>query len=114
MHFLVSLLLRVKINNMDKLQGKVIAVDVDGTLTKGTAWNAEDAINAEPRMEIIEKVNKLYKSNFIVIHTARRDDMYQATKDWLSMYGVKYHAIAMEKMAADFYFDDKALRPEEL
>lgn len=99
---------------MDKIQGKVVAVDMDGTLAKGTAWNAEDAINAEPRMEIIEKVNQLYKGNFIVIHTARRDDMYQATKDWLSLYGVKYHAIAMEKMAADYYIDDRALRPEEL
>jgi uncharacterized HAD superfamily protein len=96
------------------IQGKVIAVDMDGTLTKDVAWNAEDAINAEPRWEMIEKVNKLYKSNFIVIHTARRDDMYQATKDWLAMHQVKYHAIAMEKMAADIYIDDKALRPEEI
>jgi hypothetical protein len=96
------------------IQGKVIAVDVDGTLTKGTAWNVEDAINAEPRWEVIEKINKLHKNNFIVIHTARRDDMYQATKDWLDMHGVKYQTIATEKMVADIYIDDKALRPEEI
>jgi hypothetical protein len=40
--------------------------------------------------------------------------MYQATKDWLAMHQVKYHAIAMEKMAADIYIDDKAVRPEEI
>lgn len=87
----------------------VIAVDVDNTLTLDTAWNATECLAAKPNRKVINHINKLYESNFIVIHTARRHNLYEATVQWLNANGVKYHAICMGKMPADMYIDDRAI-----
>jgi hypothetical protein len=86
---------------------KVIAVDCDGFLTNETCWDEEDVLNATPKQVIIDKVNEAFKGNFIVIYTARRHELYDATVKWLDRNGVRYHALKMEKMAADEYWDDK-------
>jgi hypothetical protein len=93
---------------------KVYSIDVDGTLTTGTAWDYESCMMAKPRQEIIDYVNEVAKKNFVVIHTARRHHLYEATIEWLAIHGVKYHAIRMGKMPADKYIDNQAYRPEEL
>jgi uncharacterized HAD superfamily protein len=93
---------------------KVYAIDVDGTLTEETCWDYDSCMLATPRYDVINYVNELAKNNFIVIHTARRNHLYEATVEWLAIHGVKYHAIRMEKMPADYYIDDRSISPNEL
>jgi len=93
---------------------KVICVDMDGTLCEGEAWTEEAAMNAEPRTDIIEKIDELYKKHFICIYTARGDNLMPATLAWLRKYVVKFHAISNNKLGCDLYIEDKAKRPEEL
>jgi uncharacterized HAD superfamily protein len=92
----------------------VIAVDVDGTLTKEICWTEDDCLKATPRQTVIDRVNELSATSFIIIHTARRNKLYNATIKWLDAHGVCYHAIRMEKMPADIYVDDKSILPEKL
>ena len=93
---------------------KLICVDVDGVLAEGESWTEEESLKAEPRQAIIDKINELYKTNFICIYTARKDELLLATKKWLTNNGVKYHAFSNNKLGCDQYIDDKGIRPEEL
>jgi len=93
---------------------KNICVDIDNTLCYGEAWSVEEAVKAEPRQDIIDRVNELYKSNFICIYTARPDAFLGETKEWLLKHGVRFHAFANGKLGCDVLYDDKAIRPEEL
>ncbi len=87
---------------------KVIAVDVDGVLCEGEAWTERDCMEATPIRHNIQKVNELYNHNFIVIYSARRRHLLNATAVWLDDHNVRYHAICPHsKMAADAYIDDK-------
>jgi len=86
---------------------KVIAVDIDGVLCEGEAWTPEDCLSAKPKKKNIERVNELYKTNFIVIYTARRDHLIEATLKWLRTNGVDFQAFSNKKMSADLYLDDK-------
>lgn len=102
---------------MKDLTQKLIAVDLDGTLTNSDSWTEEECLSADPRLDIIEKIRKLYyQRNHIIIYTARPEYFRNETEFWLRKNGVKYHAIVMgnNKMGADLYIDDKAMRPEEL
>ena len=85
----------------------VLAVDVDGLLCEGEYWGDGEPT---PIQENIDLVNDLSKSNFIVIHTARRHSMYEKTVRWLYKHGVTFHSVTMEKMPADCYLEDKAVR----
>lgn len=111
----VTYLLTLKDKQMLARDGrKNICVDIDNTLCYGEAWSVDEASKAEPRQDIIDKVNELYKSNFICIYTARGDQFLAETKAWLLKHGVKFHAFANGKLGCDLLLDDKALRPEEL
>jgi len=70
----------------------VIAIDLDGTLSK-----------------FPEKVNQLYEnpSNFIVIYTARSSAIREMTEKELQVLQIRYHALVMDKLRADIYVDDK-------
>jgi len=50
----------------------IICIDVDGTLTKDCCWTPEDCLKAEPRQEVIDKVNEIYLRHFIVIKVLLR------------------------------------------
>ena len=93
---------------------QVIAVDVDNTLTMGTAWTAQEMRDAQPNQPMIDYVNGLYKTEFIVIHTARRSEYYHETITWLAKHNVNYHSITMDKLPANLYIDDKALNPHDI
>lgn len=102
---------------MTNTEKKLIAVDLDGTLTKDDCWTSYECLVAEARTDIIKKVRDLYyERNTIIIYTARPESMRNATEYWLRKNKVKYHAIVMgnNKMGADIYVDDRAIRPEEL
>ena len=78
---------------------KVIAIDFDGILF----------INDKPLIDNINKLNNLFenKDNFIVIYTARSKNIRNKTEELLERYKIKYHALVMEKIRADYYIDDK-------
>jgi len=99
------------------MKNKLIAVDLDGTLTKKDCWTSYECLVAEARTDIIKKVRDLYyERNTIIIYTARPESVRNETEYWLRKNGVKYHAIVMgnNKVGADIYVDDRAIRPEEL
>jgi hypothetical protein len=93
---------------------KVIACDIDGTLTIETCWTEEQCRNATPRQKVIDHIKKLAKNNFIVFYTARRNSLYQATIEWLEKQGFSQWPIKMGKLPADCYIDDKSINPNEL
>ena len=87
----------------------LISVDLDGILCQGEWWDKEDG--AKPIKKNIELVNKLYHAkHHIIIYTARKEKARYETEYWLKKHGVKYHALVMEKMGADCYWDDKSTR----
>lgn len=96
------------------MKPRVIAVDIDQTLTIESCWTAQEALQATPNQKMVDYINELHKSDFIVIYTARRHELYNATVKWLKAHDVRYHAIQMEKMPADLYLDDRALNPEDI
>ncbi len=88
---------------------KVILIDCDGTLTKGICWTPEDCLNAEPRQEVIDKVNSL-SNMWVIVYTARRDELIPATIQWLRKHNVRYHAISNIKIPACVgYVDDNSI-----
>lgn len=93
---------------------KLIAVDLDWTLTNGEFWWGVD--RSQPNLERIEFVNNLYKNGaHIIIYTARQPEMYWTTLAWLIENGVMFHGISMtKKCGADLYLEDKALNAEEM
>ena len=94
---------------------KVYSVDIDGTLTTDSCWTDDEVLNATPNQEVIDKVNELFQHNFIVVHTARRHELYQSTIKWLEKNGVRYHSTRFEKMPCDVIFDlDAVNRVEDL
>lgn len=76
---------------------QIYLIDVDKTLTNETCWTEEECLIATPNMGVISWVNEKYKDNFIVIYTARRSHLYQATIKWLSDNGINYHAVKFDK-----------------
>jgi len=91
-----------------------IFVDYDNTLTTGEGepyWI--DALDDNPRWEMIELVNDLYKKNHtIIIYTARRRDVRDETEFYLKKWGVMHHGLVMEKPGFDFLIDDRAISDE--
>ena len=93
---------------------KTYVIDIDGTICTNTYGDYE---KAEPIIDRIQKVNKLYdEKNTIIINTARGfvtgTNWEEVTKKQLSDWNVKYNYLYFNKPAADFYIDDKALEIE--
>jgi len=93
---------------------RVICVDLDGTLADGVSWTPEECLGAKPNEELIEQINELYEENFIVLYTARRDHLIPATLEWCRRNNVQWHAWSNKKIGAEYYLDDRSLRPEEV
>lgn len=93
---------------------RVICVDLDGVLCEGEIWTPEDCLKAKPIEKNIKEVNRLHQEHFIVIYTARRDNLIPTTLEWLRRNNVQYQAFSNKKTSADFYVDDKNLIPEDM
>ena len=89
----------------EELKGKLIAVDLDGTLCTGR-WYVEEP---KPIQEMIDKVWDWYKKRaHIIIYTSRNPKYLPETQGWLIKHSVPFHGIAMQmKTSADYYIDDK-------
>jgi len=95
--------------------GATIHVDFDSTITtgEGDPWWV-DPLDEEPRNEMIELVNDLYKQNHtIIIYTARREEVREETEYFLDKWDVMYHALDMEKPGYDLLIDDRAISDEK-
>lgn len=95
------------------LKNKIIAMDMDGTLCKEVCWTPEEALRATPNKDVVRLCDELHRNNFVVIYTARRDELIPATLEWLRLNHVHFQAISNRKMPADVYYDDKAFNPVE-
>ena len=95
------------------MRPKLIAVDIDQTLTKEVCFTEEDCLKATPVEEAILYVNDLYDHHFVVIYTGRRIRLAEATLKWLTQHHVRYHAIRFEKMPYDKLIDSDVLRVGE-
>jgi len=87
-----------------------IYVDIDETICI-TPSNRDYSLSV-PIIDNINKVNSLYKDNFIVYWTSRgretKIDWSEITKKQLSDWGVKYHKLEFNK-PYDIVIDDKAI-----
>ena len=91
-----------------------IYVDFDSTLTtgEGDPWWV-DPLDEEPREEMIKLVNDLYHQSFpIIIYTARMEEVREETEYFLKKWGVKHHALRMEKPGYALMICDKAISDE--
>lgn len=93
--------------NLPERKVPVICVDLDGVICTGETWTPEGCLLAVPNREIIESVQRAYMRAFIVIYTARRDELIPATLEWLRRNNVRYHAFSNQKIGAEIYVDDK-------
>jgi capsule biosynthesis phosphatase len=102
---------------------KTISVDFDDTICITTTRDWE---NAEPVLDIINKVNSLYDMGWQVLiitargqlscngNTEKADEKYRTIiETWLKKHGVKYHELKFEKYLASYYIDDKSLNIKE-
>ena len=78
---------------------------MDGTLCNEQCWTPEECLKATPNPEYTARLNKDYQTAFIIIWTARKDEMIPATLEWLRRNNIRYHAISNLKMPADNYVD---------
>lgn len=88
--------------------------DIDDTIlfTSYKDNKKYDLLDYDKKM--VEKINKLYYNGHqVILWTGRHWDKLQETKNQIDLIGVRYHTLLMGKPAADYYIDDKALRPQE-
>jgi len=96
--------------------------DIDGTVCTNTE-GVNDYRDAEPLLDRIDIVNKLYEEgNRILFLTARGmgrnnndiekayEQFYEFTAKQLDRWGVKYHRLFLGKPAGDIYVDDKGIK----
>jgi len=101
----------------------VYVFDIDGTICD---TDGSDYENSLPKMERIEKINKLYdEGHTVIMLTARgmgRTDqneiesyrlLYDFTFKQITGWGVHFHRLMLGKPAADYYIDDKAIKDSE-
>ena len=97
--------------------------DIDGTICTKTYG---DYTKAKPIKDRIEKNNKLFDNNHVIIYLTARGMgrtnnnviesyklFYDFTKKQLDEWGVKYHDLFLGKPAADLYVDDKGIKDED-
>lgn len=95
----------------------VVYVDVDETICTTSA--SRDYVYAQPIVENIEKINKLYDQGHTIVYwTARgsrtKTDWYDLTKKQLTEWGAKHHELNAMKPYYDVFVDDKTVTIETL
>ena len=102
-------------------------IDIDGTICTPTI--GRDYHKAEPWMDRIEVINKLYdEGHYIIYFTARgmgrfgndpdagikaAEILTDITKEQLETWGCKYHQLLLGKPHADYFIDDKGWNSED-
>lgn len=110
-----------KVNNWVHNRDFVIALDVDGTITKKEKkWPGFLRVG-RPNKKLIKFLKQIKKKTHIVIHTCRATTAdnkiftpsLEALGDWLLKHKVSYNDIWIStgKPGANVYIDDKACNP---
>ena len=106
------------IEELKQVEGKIIAVDFDGTL-------CEDIFPKVglPKMRVIEVVKALSLKNRIVLWTCREGDLLIRAIQWCEQFDLRFNHInenvpenkllymGKAKIIADYYIDDKSINP---
>ena len=101
---------------------KVIYVDIDETICDtptDPTDGSRDYYASVPRLDMIEKINKIYdEGNTVVYWTARGSrsgiDWHDHTEKQLVEWGAKHHQLRCDKPFYDMFYDDKTMRIEEI
>jgi len=102
---------RVLDTNNPQMIFLLVAMDMDGTLTKDTCWTKEQCQNAEPNRQMIKVANIIANRDILIIWTARKRRLFEITFNWLDKWNVKNFGITDKKIPADLYIDDKSFNP---
>ena len=87
-------------------------VDIDDTLLFSELQEDGTYFISSPNYELIEKTNKLYEEeHLIIVQTARHWDKLKETMLQLKEYNIKYHTLVMGNVTADVYINDKGVDP---
>jgi uncharacterized HAD superfamily protein len=103
---------------------KKVCIDIDNTIAKPKVNYIEEMFLPEnsKQLEKIyedceliegakEGIKKLIDSYYIIyLYTAREKKYARVTLDWLYNNKVPYHKVFFDKVRADYYIDDKAIR----
>lgn len=100
-------------------------IDIDGTICDKPE-DVNDYSISVPKLDRIEKINKLYDEGHTIIYlTARgmgrcndnsnlaKDMFYDLTSSQLKEWGCKYHSLRLGKPSGDYYIDDKGINSED-
>jgi hypothetical protein len=101
-------------------------IDIDGTICTPGKSGEMRYDQALPIQDRIDKINKLYDEDHIIVYlTARgmgrhknnadlaKKEFYEFTEIQLSLWGCKYHQLFLGKPSADYYIDDKGVHSDE-
>jgi hypothetical protein len=90
-----------------------IFVDIDNTIC---TTNNSTYINCQPKVDCIEKINKLYEQGHIIVYWSDRSSprdvthsLFKFTYDSLIQWGAKFHELRMGKPSFDLYISDKTV-----
>jgi len=112
-------------DKIEKERKKVVAVDLDGTLTHVSYiknfWElsmnelGEYYISLNPNRNMIRETNRLHRRGFTInIFTSRWDLYKRQTTEWLRKNHVRYDELIMNKPFYDFILDDKCVKLDEV
>ena len=100
----------------------VIAVDFDGTIVENNFPRI-----GKPIFKTIEVLKELQKKHLLILWTCRVDKYLEDAINFCKAFGLNFTLINenvperkikynndCRKIGADYYIDDKALRPEEI
>jgi hypothetical protein len=98
------------------MSGKIIRVDIDGTICK---TNGFDYDGATPIVDRIVRINRLRETGNVIIYWTSRGyllgiDYTELTKRQLKNWGCLYDKLEMNKPLFDEFYDDRAFNAEEL
>lgn len=97
-------------------KGKMLACDIDGTLTYGEYWGKDYSPRPKPNYKTIKLCEDFIRGGgHVVLFTARDGSMAVETIGWLKLHNVWYHGINFGgKPGADIYLDDKCINVNEI
>jgi hydroxymethylpyrimidine pyrophosphatase-like HAD family hydrolase len=91
----------------------IYCFDVDDTLLFSVIEDGQYVLKYFDE-EMRNKINELYKNGHtIIMHTGRHWNHLQLTIKQLKGVGLKYHTLVCGKPVADFYIDDRGMKPDE-
>jgi len=101
-----------------KFKSKIFCFDLDNTICNTEKSNYS---KSKPKKNVIKLINNLYENGHIIkINTARymgrnKDNIKKSNKQGfkktikqLKSWGLKFHKLAISKLSADIYIDDKS------